>query len=155
MRNGRVILQRIVAFSVIALVGALGLSGCSSVGPEDAWSGSTASLEGAVRDPDGVGISEIEISLWCEGSDGTVYTYETTTDANGDFWFEDVALASEHPYYQEYVISVNRTRNESERIDSGYGIYQTTVTVSAFEVATIWVTLEPQEDPVNPEIFIG
>lgn len=152
MRRDRVILHRVLALSVVVLIGAVGLSGCSSVGPEDAWS-ETASMEGSVTDTEGAGIEGIAIWLWTEADGGEEYSYRTATDASGDFWFEGVELATAGSNTEDYFLCVNRTNDSSQRIQTEYTTFRGVVTVSRESTCTEDVVLELVDEPGDPEIY--
>ena len=152
MRSKRVILHRVVcAVAVLAAVAAV--SGCSSVEPTDPWSELTGRVTGTVRSDSEELLPGIEVCLWLEpGQEGLELWYQTVTDENGAFEFDDVEMLTEESSETTYWIAANRTAVRSDPIDPDYTACRGSVVVPRDGTCTSHMVLEA--DPGDPEAYM-
>lgn len=131
MRSKFWLLHRGSVAVVVLAVGGLALAGCSVLGPEPSWNGSDGTIEGTITSDAGKEVGGIEVTLWGgidEACDPIEYC--ATSAADGTYSLTSVEIGGTHAYECTYEMYVNRTPSSATPIDSSYGTYVATVTVS-------------------------
>lgn len=148
MRGKCCLLRRPSATGLILALAALSLAGCSAIGPESSWTESEGTIEGTVLTTSGKEISDISVRLWGGlDADATPIEYRVTTNPGGVYAVTSVELGYAHAYEKAYQIYVNRSVLSAAPINSAYGTYVGTVTVSANGT---WLDVTITEAPPGP-----
>lgn len=152
MRSRSWLLHRAAVAAAVIAVAALGMTGCSMVGPESSWTGNEGSVSGVVRSTGGYALAGIDVRMCAQTGSGECLDYMTTTGAGGCYSVESLELGDVHAYSMDYVVYVNRTPSSALPIVAGYGTHVATVNVTAAGSAYD-VTIQAQA-PGVPEDYI-
>jgi hypothetical protein len=152
MRNRPRLLHRVAVATALLAVAALGVAGCSMVGPESSWDGNEGSISGTVRSDGGSALAGIDVSLRAQDAGGQWIEYNVTTDATGSYRVNSMELGQAHAYEMNYTVYVNRTDSSALPIVSSYGTHVATVPVQAS--GTSYDVVIIAEGPDTPEGFV-